>query len=178
MSSLRDITKPKVEDLVIRTFKEVGADFIVTLREDTSVGLVDKISRDKYFTYLEVVNEGHGVSITAGAALAGRKSVFITGTAGMLVSAWSLANMNLIYRVPMVLIISYRGDIGDLSGIPGEFLYVFGTVAESYVRALNLVPYRIVSEMSKLRNAILGAFNTAIEHKMPVVLLLTDEVLW
>lgn len=163
---------------MIKTLKEVGSDFIVTLREDPTVGLVDKISRDKYFTYIEVVNEGHGVAVTAGAALAGRKSVFITGTAGMLVAAWSLANANLIYRVPMVLIVSYRGDVGDLSGIPGEFLYLFGTVAEPLVRALNLVPYRIVGEKRKLRSSIIGAFNTAIEHKMPVVLLLTDEVLW
>ena len=96
----------------------------------------------------------------------------------MLVAAWSLANVNLIYRTPMVLIVSYRGDVGDMSGIPGEFLYVFGTVAESYVRALNLVPYRIVSDISKLRNSIIGAFNTSIEHKMPIVLLLTDEVIW
>lgn len=156
----------------------MGADFVVTLREDPTVGLVDKISKDKYFTYLEVVNESHGVSITAGAALAGRKSVFITGTAGMLVAAWPLSMLNLIHRVPMVLIVSYRGDVGDLSGIPGEYLYAFGTVAEDYLKALSLVPYRIVGEKSKLRSTIIGAFNTAIEHKMPIVILLTDEVLW
>ncbi len=174
----RSETQPEVEDIIIKTLKEVGADFVVTLREDPSVGLVDKISKDKYFTYVEVVNESHGVSITAGASLAGRKSVFVTGIAGMLVAAWPLAMMNLIHRVPMVLLVSYRGDVGDLSGIPGEYLYVFGTVAEPLLRALSLVPYRIVGEKTKLKHAILGAFNTAVEHKMPVVLLLTDEALW
>ncbi len=178
MADGRPITKPPVEDIIIKTLKEVGADFVVTLREDPTVGLVDKISKDKYFTYLEVVNESHGVSITAGAGLAGRKAVFVTGIAGMLVAGWSLAMMNLIHRAPMVLLVSYRGDVGDLSGIPGEFLYVFGMVAEPYLRALSLVPYRIVGDKKKLKSSIEGAFNTAIEHKMPVVLLLTDEVLW
>jgi sulfopyruvate decarboxylase subunit alpha len=175
---IRFHTQTEVEEVIIQTFKDIGIDFVVTLPEDPTVGLVHKISKDKYFTYVEVVNEGHGVAITAGAALAGRRAVFVTGTAGLLVSTWALANINLIYRVPMVLLVSYRGDIGDQSGIPGEFLYVFGTVAESLVRALSLVPYRIVADKQKLRSSIIGAFNTAIEHKMPILLLLTDGVLW
>lgn len=169
--------RSKVEESTIKALKEERADFIVTLPEDPTANLSKRISEDPYFTYTGVINEGHGVAITAGGALAGRKSVFITGIAGLLVAGWALSMMGMLYRVPFVLLVSYRGDIGDKSGIPGPYLHIFGAIGEPLLRTLQ-IPYRIVSEERKIGSALHDAFLTAIENKTPVALLLTEEVLW
>jgi sulfopyruvate decarboxylase subunit alpha len=168
--------KEEVEDHIISILKEQGIDFVVTLPEDPSARLTSKISKDPYFTYIRVVNEGHGVGITAGAGLAGRKAIFVTGIAGLMVSTWQIVETGLYARIPYILLISYRGDIGDES-VAGTQLYIFKQIAEPLLRTIQ-VPYRIINEPSKLRSAFIDALGSAKRNKTPVVLLLTEEALW
>jgi sulfopyruvate decarboxylase subunit alpha len=168
--------KEEVEDQIISLLKEHGIDFVVTLPEDPSARLTGKISKDPYFTYVRVVNEGHGIGITAGAGLAGRKAMFVTGIAGLMVGTWQLVETGLYARIPYILMISYRGDIGDES-IAGTQLYVFKQVAEPLLQTAQ-IPYRIVREPSQLKAAFVDALGTAARNKTPVALLLTEGALW
>jgi sulfopyruvate decarboxylase subunit alpha len=165
------------ENLIMDTLKEEKVTIVVSLPEDPSAKLSERMSHDNYFKYIRVVNESHGIAITAGAALVGRKSVFITGIAGLLVGAWALSMMGMLYRIPFVMLVSFRGDLPDKSGIPGEHLHVFRTVAKPLLDSLQ-IPYKIVSEKSKLQRAIRDAYNAAHSQKIPVALLLTEEILW
>ena len=168
--------KEEVEDQIISILKEQGIDFVVTLPEDPSARLTSKISKDPYFSYVRVVNEGHGVGITAGAGLAGRKAMFVTGIAGLMVSTWQIVETGLYARIPYILLISYRGDIGDES-VAGTQLYIFKQIAEPLLRTIQ-VPYRVVNDPSKLRSSFIDALGSAKRNKTPVVLLLTEEALW
>ena len=44
--------------------------------------------------------------------------------------------------VPLFILASYRGDVGDRTGIPGSSLFTFNQVGEPVLSALR-VPYRI-----------------------------------
>jgi phosphonopyruvate decarboxylase len=162
--------------LIISALKKEGADVVVTLPEDPSANLTLRISKDPYFRYIRVTNEGHGIGITSGAALTGKKAVFVTGIAGLLAATYQLAHLGLLSRIPFVLLISYRGDIGD-SSVPGTMLYLFYSVGEPLLRMLQ-IPYKVIGEPEKLKKSIHNAFVTATRNKTPVALLLTEDALW
>ena len=164
--------------LIIETFKEEGIDMVVTLPEEPTSSLTEAIRKDSSFTSLTVAAEGNGIALCAGAALGGRKVVFVTGIAGLMVGTWALAQSTPIsYGIPFLILASYRGDMGDHSGIPGSQLLLFKQVAEPLLNALQ-VPYRVVGKKSDLQRTLRDANFAAHDYHSPVVVLLTGEVLW
>ena len=142
--------------LIIETLKEEGIDMVVTLPEEPTFSLTEAIREDPYFTSLTVAAEGNGIALCAGAAL---------GQAAM------------AYGIPFLIMASYRGDIGDHSGIPGSQLMLFKQVAKPLLSTLR-VPFCVVDKKSDLQRAIRDANFAAHDYSSPVVLLLTGEVLW
>src|SRR5436189_214268 len=100
---------PTIES-VIAALKEASIDLVVTLTEEPTARLTQTTQQDPFFRTVPVVNENQGVAICAGAALAGRNPVFVTGVAGLLVGAWALAQVGIVYAAPFVILASYRGD--------------------------------------------------------------------
>ena len=168
---------PQSEKLIIETLKEQGIDMVVTLPEEPTFSLTDAIRKDKYFTAVTVAAEGNGIALCAGAALGGRKVMFVTGVAGMMVGTWALAQSAIAYGIPFLIMASYRGDMGDHSGIPGSQLLLFKQVAEPLLNTLR-IPYRVVDKKSDLQRAIRDANFAAHDYSSPVAVLLTGEVLW
>jgi sulfopyruvate decarboxylase subunit alpha len=163
--------------LVIETLKEDGVDVVVTLPEEPTYSLTEAIRKDPYFTSITVAGEGNGIMLCAGAAIGGRKCVFVTGIAGTLVASWALAQTGMVFGIPVLLLISYRGDMGDHSGIPGAQLLAFKQVAEPLLSALR-IPYRIVNEKANLKRSLKEANFACHDYGAPVALLLSGEVLW
>jgi len=157
--------------------KAEGIDLVVTLPEDPTNDLCERIRDDPHFTFLSVTSEGHGLALCAGASVAGRPCVFITGIAGLLVGTWMLSHMSLLYGIPLLLLVSYRGDLSDKSAIPGASLRLFRTVAEPLLNLLH-VPYAIADQPENLRELIRNAHFTSQEQSTPVALLMTGRVLW
>jgi sulfopyruvate decarboxylase subunit alpha len=163
--------------LIIEALKEEEIDLFVTLPEDPTASLTRAIQADPYFTCIAVASEGSGIALCAGAALGGRRCVFVTGIAGLLMGGLALTHIGPQYGIPLLILASYRGDIGDRSGISGTKLQVFRQVGEPFLQALRL-PYRIVDQRGALKRTIRDAHFTSRTSDTPVVLLLTGEVLW
>lgn len=162
--------------MVIETFKQEEIDLVVTLPEEPTYPLTEALRADPFFQTITVAGEGHGIALCGGASLGGRRSVFITGIAGLLVGSWALAQMG-FYSVPLLIMASYRGDIGDRSGIPGASLFLFNQVGEPLLHALR-VPYRVINQKSALKREIQDAHFSCRSYGTPIVLLLSGEVLW
>src|SRR6476620_11674602 len=105
--------------VIIETLKEEGVDLAVTLPEEPTFSLTEAMRQDPFFQAVTVAGEGNGLAFCAGAALGGRRVVFVTGIAGLLVGTWALSQMGMVYGAPILILASYRGDFGDHSGIPG-----------------------------------------------------------
>lgn len=161
--------------IAVDTLKELGVDLVVTLPEEPSHSVPDATRRDPFFTTVTAAGEGNGIALCAGAALGGRDCIFITGIAGLLVATWALAQFGMVYGAPILIMASYRGDLGDHSGIPGSQLLLFRQVAEPLLGALR-VPYRVVDRKSALRHSIQQAHFASKDYESPIVLLLTGEL--
>lgn len=163
--------------VVIETLKEEKIDLVITLPEEPTYALTEALRTNQDFTVLTAPSEGTGIAMSAGASLGGRNVVFITGIAGLMVGTWTLGQMSLMYGVPLLILASYRGDVGDRSGISGPQLFMFNQVTEPLLGALR-VPFRIVDSKAHLRQRLKDGFFACHEYSTPLVLLLTGEVLW
>jgi sulfopyruvate decarboxylase TPP-binding subunit len=73
-------------DWRIEALNEEKIDLFVTLPEEPTASLMQAVQADPYFQCVTVASEDGGVALTAGAAIAGRRAVFVTGIAGQFYS--------------------------------------------------------------------------------------------
>ena len=134
---------------IVETLKAERIDLVVTLPEEPTSSLTETIRRDPYFTSI----------------------------AGLLVGTWSLAQMGVLYGIPVLIMASYRGDIGDRSGVSGAQLFMFQQLGEPMLNTLR-IPYRVIKKNDELEREIRDSHFACREYGTPLVLLLTGEVLW
>ena len=141
--------------LIIEALKEEKIDLYVTLPGGTH-GSLRKRCKPIPTSMRDGGLRRWRVALTAGAAIAGRRAVFVTGVAGLLKGGLALMHMGPQYGIPVFILASYRGDLGDGSGISGSKLQVFRQVGEPFLQALR-IPYQIVGERRTLKRTIRDA---------------------
>jgi sulfopyruvate decarboxylase subunit alpha len=166
----------QAQQIVIETLKEEGVDLVVTLPEEPSYTLLAQLREDPGFTVVTVSEESHGMCVAAGAYMGGRRSLFLCGVIGLVASSYALFGLGISRGMPLVILASFRGDIGDRSGIPGSALFGYSKVSEPLLRALQ-IPYRIVNQTSMLKRAIRDAYFSCEQYNTPIVIFTTGEVL-
>jgi sulfopyruvate decarboxylase subunit alpha len=153
--------------------KGAGIDFVSGLPDGWQRNLHELIADDPDFRYVPVCNEGVGFSVCAGAWLGGRKPVLIMENSGLRVAAEYIARISLGAGVPVTLMLSYRGDIGETEhwGIP------HGIVAEPLLDALR-IKYQIVRDPADLRQAIIRAHRLSEAQLHPAAVLVSGSCVW
>ncbi|MEE9176564.1 MAG: thiamine pyrophosphate-binding protein, partial [Thermodesulfobacteriota bacterium] len=74
--------------------------------------LINYVIQCKGLDYVSATSEGEAVGIAAGAHLAGRKAVVMCQNSGLGNMVNPLASLNFTFRIPALLIITLRGEIG------------------------------------------------------------------
>jgi sulfopyruvate decarboxylase subunit alpha len=150
-----------------------GIDFVSGLPDGWQRDLHEVIETDPRFTYVPVCNEGVGFSVCAGAWMGGRRPALIMENSGLRVASEYIARISLGTGVPVLLLLSYRGDIGETEhwGIP------HGIVAEPLLAALR-IPYAIVRDPADLRQGILRAQRLAQAQLHPAAVLVSGSCVW
>ena len=153
--------------------KEAGIDFVSGLPDGWQRNLHELVEVDPAFTYVPVCNEGVGFSVYAGAWLGSKKPAMIMENSGLRVASEYIARLSLGTGIPMVLLLSYRGDVGETEhwGIP------HGIVAEPLLDALR-IPYLIVREVPRLRQAIKRAYRISEAQLHPAAVLVSGDCVW
>ena len=100
-------------DAVVQGLKTAGVDFISLMPDSDFSDLQHRVSSDEQFTYVPVSNEAIGVGVCAGAFLSGKRPALLVPTSGLLVAAWPLTSLCMAWGLPLLMLIPYRGDIGE-----------------------------------------------------------------
>ncbi len=158
-------------DRVIEGLKDAGVSVVCALPESLLKQVYVKASQDPAFRYIPVTNEGEGVSIAAGVWLTGKKAVMIMENSGLRMSTESLARLGLTHGIPVVLLMSYRGDLGEPNwwGIP------HGITMEPLLTALR-IPYVVVRKEEEIVKAIVKAHRSADTSKYHTAVVFSGEV--
>lgn len=164
--------QPRAVKEVLQGLKKAGVDFVSLLPDSDFSALQEKVGSDKDFTYVPVSNEAIGVGACAGAWLSGKKPALLVPTSGLLVATWPLTSLCMAWGLPLLLLIPYRGDIGDAFWLMGPYK----DTTEPLLQVLH-IPYVVVSKTEEVSKAIVDAQGSTISWQRPVAVLLTGETI-
>jgi sulfopyruvate decarboxylase subunit alpha len=153
--------------------KEAGIDFVSGLPDGWQRDLHELIEAEPGIKYVPVCNEGVGFSVCAGAWLGGRKSALVMENSGLRVAAEYISRISLGCGIPVLLLCSYRGDLGDTE----HWAIPHGIVAEPLLQALR-IPYLVVREKERLRQSIKRAWRLAEAQLQPAAVLVSGDCIW
>ena len=138
---------------------------------DTWLGpLLGELTQNPDIRHVPVCREEEGVAICSGVVLGGEHAVLIAQNAGILSSGTGLLTLVTMNRIPLLLLVSYRGSTRD----PTFYHVLKGLATEPFLRALN-IPHRVAEHGKNLAGQIKAAFQYAQVSQGPFVLLLHKE---
>jgi len=99
------------------------------------------LSSDTDLPYMPATREDEAMGIATGACLAGKQPVVMMQNSGLGSSINPLASLDILYRIPMLLLVSWRGYQGK--DAPEHLI-----MGEAMLKLLDAigVPYQIISE--------------------------------
>jgi sulfopyruvate decarboxylase subunit alpha len=159
-------------EAVLAGLKQAGVNFISLLPDSDFSELQARVGSDKTFTYVPVSNEAIGVGVCAGAWLSGKRPALLVPTSGLLVAAWPLTSICMAWSLPLLMVIPYRGDIGDAFWLMGPYK----DTTEPLLGVLH-VPYVVTRKQEEISGAIVDAQGSTISWQRPVAVLLTGETI-
>src|SRR5437764_14825905 len=92
---------------------DAGFDFAAMLPATQLHALQSWLLESNRFTSVMASNEGEGVAICAGAWMAGKMPVIVLETSGILLSTYALMRCNATFGIPILMLSTYRGGLGD-----------------------------------------------------------------
>jgi len=158
---------------VLKALKEGGISFASGVPDSWLGNLQREIEKDSEIKWVLAGNEGVAFSICAGAWLGGMKSVLLMENSGLRVAAEYISRYSIGCNIPVLLILSYRGDLGD----PEPFAVPHRIVCEPLLRALR-IPYVVVREKEKLEKYIKWSIKVADASQFPTAVLVGGDLIW
>ena len=159
--------------LVYDALKACGIRLMSALPETWLVHLIGLAEQDPEMILVRLAKEEEGVGISAGAHLAGVKSAMLMQNHGFLASINGIVSCAQHYRIPLLMLISYRGEFGERDPWQTEG----GAVTESVLSALR-IPIMRLDNPATVAHRVTQAQTLAYSANKPVALLLTRDLMW
>jgi len=148
--------------------QEIGFDFFTGVPDSTLGGIIATLIERR--AYVPAVREDEAVGMAAGAFMGGKVPVVLMQNSGLGTSLNALISLNLIYRQPCLLLISWRGHDGKDAP---EHL-VMGQVNRSLLDLVR-IPHRTVGDKT-FEGDLQWAGDAFMKQRIPVALLITKGV--
>ena len=143
------------------------------LPETWLVHLIRMAEEDPEAILVRLAKEEEGVGISAGCHLAGVKSVMLMQNHGFLASINGIVSLAHLYKIPLLMLISYRGEFGERDPWQTQG----GGVTEALLQAL-AIPYQRLDDPAHVAARIRKAQALAESALKPVALLLCRDLMW
>ena len=164
---------PGNSQVVYDALKTAGVRMLSALPETWLVHLIRLAEDDPEMILVRLAKEEEGVGLSAGAHLAGVKSAMLMQNHGFLASINGIVSCAQLYRIPLLMLISHRGEFGERDPWQTEG----GGVTEALLRALS-IPYQRLEDPSHVARRIAQASTLATSSNRPVALLLCRDLMW
>lgn len=101
------------EDKFIQALKKNEIRLIVYVPDKVLARLIKMLESDDWFTVINPAREEEGAAILAGAWMGGLRGIMLMQTSGFATLPNLLASLALPYQIPVLMLISERGTLGD-----------------------------------------------------------------
>lgn len=159
--------------LIYETLKECDIRLVSALPETWLVHLIRLTDEDPEMTLVRLAKEEEAVGISAGAHFAGVKSAMLMQNHGFMASINGIVSLAHLYKIPLLMLISYRGTFGERDPWQTQG----GNVTEPLLRALS-IPYFFLDQVENVKKRIQHAQTLAESSLQPVAVLLTRDLMW
>jgi sulfopyruvate decarboxylase subunit alpha len=159
--------------LIYDSLKASGIGLISALPETWLVHLIRMAEDDPQMTLVRLAKEEEGIGIAAGTHLAGGKSALLMQNHGFLQSINGIVSLARLYRIPLLMLISYRGEFGEKDPWQTEG----GGVTEPLLNTLS-IPFERLDDPAQVARRIAKAQTLAEASLKPVALLLGRDLMW
>jgi sulfopyruvate decarboxylase subunit alpha len=155
------------------SLKECDIRLMSALPETWLVHLIRMADEDPETILVRLAKEEEGVGISAGAHFAGVKSAMLMQNHGFLASINGIVSFAHLYKIPLLMLISYRGSFGERDPWQTQG----GNVTEPVLRALG-IPYFFLDNAGMVKKGIAHAQTLAESSLQPVAVLLMRDLMW
>jgi sulfopyruvate decarboxylase subunit alpha len=159
--------------VIFDALKRCNVRLLSALPETWLVHLIRIADHDPEMILVRLAKEEEGVGISAGAHFAGVKSAMLMQNHGFLASINGIVSLAQMYKIPLLMLISYRGSFGERDPWQTQG----GNVTEALLRAAG-IPYSFLDETGTVEKRIRQAQTLAESSLQPVALLLTRDLMW
>ena len=163
----------KNSHLIYDALKACDVRLMSALPESWLVPLIRLADEDPDVTLVQLAKEEEGVGISAGAHLAGVKSALLMQNHGFLASINGIVSLAQLYKIPLLMLISYRGEFGERDPWQTQG----GGVTEALLQTLG-IPYKRLTHPDHVAARIRAAQTLAESALKPVALLLCRDLIW
>lgn len=155
-------------DEFVKSLQQIGFDFFTGVPDTILGGIIATLTEQKLYT--PAVREDEAVAMASGAFLAGRIPAVLMQNSGLGNSLNVLASLNLIYRIPCLLLISWRG----FQGKDAPEHLVMGQTLTQLLDTVK-IPHRTLS-LDTLADDLTWTARTFMDQRIPVALLLKKGI--
>ena len=155
-------------DEFVNALRETGFDFFTGVPDTILGGIIDVLSQRRL--YVPSVREDEAVAMAAGAFLGGKVPAVLMQNSGLGNALNVLMSLHLIYRMPCLLIISWRG----FEGKDAPEHLVMGQTMPQLMETIRIA-HRTLSP-DTMADDLRWAMDTLTEQRVPVALFLKKGV--
>lgn len=101
------------EETIVRVLKANEVRLITYVPDKVLAPLIKRLHADDYFTVICPAREEEAVGIVTGAYMGGLRGIVLMQTSGFATLPNALASLTVPYQIPMLMLISERGTLGD-----------------------------------------------------------------
>ena len=101
------------DETVVRVLKANQVRLVAYVPDKVLAPLIQRVLADDFFTVISPAREEEAVGIVTGAYMAGLRGIVLMQTSGFATLANVLASLTVPSQIPLLMMISERGTIGD-----------------------------------------------------------------
>ena len=159
--------------LVYEALKGAGVRLVSALPETWLVHLIRMAEEDPEMILVRLAKEEEGVGLSMGAHLAGMKSAMLMQNHGLFAAINGIVSGAMLYRIPLVMLISDRGHLGERDPWQTEG----GKYTRRVLDALGIVRDQLEAP-EDVDGRVSNAVTLAQASLSPVALLLDRGLMW
>jgi sulfopyruvate decarboxylase subunit alpha len=104
----KDIDRRIIQDLL-----DNGVDFVTSVPCKQLAGVLEVLDQTDAITHVPCNKEDEGMGLCAGAFMGGMRPMIIMQNTALGVTLNTLATLIQFYQIPLPMLISYRGEVGE-----------------------------------------------------------------
>src|SRR5688572_33454776 len=148
-----------------------GIDLFTTVPDSIVGQVLEYLWEDEQCRVVTACREEEGLGILSGAYLAGKRGALLMQNSGLGNCVNTLASLNIALQIPVVMVISHRGDVGEYNAAQVPM----GQAAERILEACD-VRYVTPHTVEEFEAEADGLIKLAYTRNLPVAFLLPNDL--